>query len=283
MKFFIRCCNTLHLGLMRCLTGTGKKSQNETRGRPKETELAMEFLMVLVRLRTGMRGKELARNFSISESQVSRIFTTWINFLERELRHLNHIPSREQILPHLPKSFRHFENTRLILDATEVRIQRPSSQSAQRQTFSSYKHYNTYKVLIGCTPDGYIAFVSRLWGGSVSDKNILQCSGLLDDLEPGDAIMVDKGFTFPYLPPELTVYRPPFRERHEMQMNAQDVLETRRIASARVHVERVIARVKSFHILDRPFPICMMDIAEHIFKVCCFLSNYRNVLIKDTD
>ncbi|XP_037529268.1 uncharacterized protein LOC119406607 [Rhipicephalus sanguineus] len=230
-----------------------------------------------------MLGMELARNFGMSESQVSRVFTTWINFLERELSHLNHIPSREEIRAHLPKSFRHFENTRLVLDATEVRIQRPSSQSAQRQTFSPYKHFNTYKVLIGCTPDGYIAFASRLWGGSVSDKAILQSSGLLDKLDPGDAIMVDKGFTFPYLPPGLTIYRPPFRERHEAQMNAQDVLETRRIASARVHVERVIARVKSYRILDRPFPICMIDIAESVFKVCCYLSNYRNVLIKDTD
>lgn len=220
-----------------------------------------------------MRGMELARNFGMSESQVSRIFTTWTNFLEWELKHLNHIPSREEIGAHLPKSSRHFENTRLVLDATEVRIQRPSSQSAQRQTFSPYKHFNTYKVLIGCTPDGI----------PLMDKAILQSSGLLDKLDPGDAIMVDKGFTFPYLPPGLTIYRPPFREPHATQMNAQDVLETRRIASAGVHVERVITRVKSYHILDRAFPICMTDITESVFKVCCYLSNYRNILIRDTD
>lgn len=267
-----------------CHTGDGKKKHEpETRGRPKETELATEFFLLLVRLRTGMSERELARNFTLSESQVSRIFATWINFLQRELKKLTNIPSQEAIRQHLPKSFQNFKNTRLVLDATEVRVQRPTSLSAQRQTFSTYKHYNTYKALIGCTPDGYLAYVSRLWGGSVSDKTIIQCSSLLEHLEPGDAIMVDKGFTFPYLPPGITVYRPPFREPHEQQMPAQSVEETRRIACARVHVERVISRVKSFHILDRPFPIAMIDIAEQVFQVCCYLSNFRNVLIKDLD
>lgn len=95
--------------------------------------------------------------------------------------------------------------------------------------------------------------------------------------------MVDKGFTFPYLPAGITVYRPPFREPHQKQMPANKVDETRRIASARVHVERTIARAKSFHILDRPFPIAMIDIAEQVFEVCCLLSNYRLPLIREVD
>lgn len=263
--------------------GSDRKQHNDPRGNQKNSNLAKEFFMVLVRLRTGMQGQELARNFLMSESLVSRTFATWINFLQRELRHLTTFPTRDDIGPHLPKSFYDFPDTRLVLDATEVRIQRPSALNAQRQTFSPYKHYNTYKVLIGCTPDGYITYVSRLWGGSSSDKAILETSGLLDKLEAGDALMVDKGFTFPYLPAGVTVYRPPFRESHQKQMPAKAVDETRRIASARVHVERAISRVKSFHILDRPFPIVMIDIAEQVFEVCCLLSNFRLPLVKEID
>ncbi|XP_075559361.1 uncharacterized protein LOC142590842 [Dermacentor variabilis] len=206
---------------------------------------------------------------------------TWVNLLQRELKKLTTLPSREALQPYLPKPFRDFADTRLVLDATEARIQRPSSLSAQRQTFSAYKHFNTYKVLVGCTSDGYIAFVSLLWGGSVSDTTILESSGLLDELVEGDAVMVDKGFNFPYIPPGVTVYRPPFRQRHQKQMPPAAVHETRRIACARVHVERAIARVKSFRVLDQPFPISMIDIADHVFQVCCFLSNFRNPLIKD--
>ncbi|XP_075539461.1 uncharacterized protein LOC142574199 [Dermacentor variabilis] len=225
--------------------------------------------MVLVRLKTGMPGEEVARNFLMSASHVSRIFATWVNFLELELEARMQMPTIEMIPPHLPGCFRGLENTRLVLDATEVRIQRPSSLSAQRQTFSAYKHYNTYKVLLGCTPDGYIPYVSRLWGGSVSDKTVLQGSGLLDRMDAGDAIMVDKGFTFPYLPPGITVFRPPFREQHESQMRPETVERTRRIVCARVHVERAIGRIKTFQILSKPFSISMIDIAEQVFRVCC--------------
>ncbi|XP_072145158.1 uncharacterized protein [Dermacentor andersoni] len=186
--------------------GWEKRTRSDTRGRPKETDLAAEFFKVLVRLKTGMAGREPAHNFLMSPNQVSRIFATWINFLVLELEQLTKFPTREAIAQHLPKSFKGFENTRLVLDATEVRIQRPSSLHAQRQTFSTYKPYNTYQVLIGCTPDGYISYASRLWGGSVSDKAILQSSGL-DRLQPGHDIMVDKGFIFSYLPQGITIYR----------------------------------------------------------------------------
>ncbi|XP_064472420.1 uncharacterized protein LOC135387683 [Ornithodoros turicata] len=228
-----------------------------------------------------MPGREVARNFMVSESHFSRIFTTWINFLAHKLKELTVLPKVEDLQPNLPKSFRGFENTRLLLDATEIRIQKPSSLNAQRQTFSSYKHYNTYKVVIGCTPDGYIAFISKLWGGSVSDSAVIEESGILDVLEPGDGIMVDKGFAFPALPPHIKLYRPPHRQFHEPQMSSGDVAETRNVARARVHVERAIRRAKSFHILDKPFPISMIDIAEQVFHVCCFLSNFRLPLINN--
>ncbi|XP_064459645.1 uncharacterized protein LOC135369935 [Ornithodoros turicata] len=228
-----------------------------------------------------MPGKKIARNLEISEGNFSKVFTTWINFLCRELKDITKLLTVRQIQTHFPKAFHKFPNTRLVLDATEVRIQRPSSLNAQRQTFSNYKHYNTYKVVVGCTPDGYISFVSRLWGGSVSDVDIVQSSGVLDSLEPGDAIMVDKGFNFPCVPSGIDIYIPPFREKGQAQMPCSAVLSTREVACARVHGERVIRRVKEFHILDGAFPISMVDIAEQIFHVCCYLSNFRLPLINE--
>ncbi|XP_064462315.1 uncharacterized protein LOC135372776 [Ornithodoros turicata] len=228
-----------------------------------------------------MSGKEVARNFVISEGHFSRIFATWVNFLAHALSELTTLPTVQDLRPYLPKSFRGFENSRLLLDGTEVRIQKPSSLNAQRQTFSTYKHYNTYKVVVGCTPDGYIAFVSKLWGGCVSDSVIVESSGILNRLQPGDVIMVDKGFTFCALPPGVDLYRPPFRQTNEPQMSSSDVAATRRVARARVHVERAIRRVKSCHILDKPFPISMIDIAEQVFQVCCYLSNFRLPIVCD--
>ena len=58
----------------------------------------------------------------------------------------------EVIDEHFPKGFKNmFPTTRLTLDATEVPIQRPQNCDAQRITFSTYKHRNTAKTMIGVT------------------------------------------------------------------------------------------------------------------------------------
>lgn len=92
-----------------------------------------------------------------------------------------------------------YPNTRCIIDATEIFIEMPANPSAQQLTFSNYKNRNTLKALIGITPSGVISFISDLYGGNISDKKLTQFSGLLDLLEPGDAVMADRGFTINHL------------------------------------------------------------------------------------
>ena len=53
---------------------------------------------------------------------------------------------------------------------------------ARSQTWSNYKHHNTVKFLIGMTPQGYISFISKGWGGRVSDKYLTEHCGMLDYL-----------------------------------------------------------------------------------------------------
>ena len=74
--------------------------------------------------------------------------------------------------------------------------------SEQRQSFSNYKQRNTYKALLGVAPNGTITFVSDLFYGSESDKSITQRSGLLEQLQPGDLVVADKGFTIQSILPE---------------------------------------------------------------------------------
>ena len=78
-----------------------------------------------------------------------------------------------------------------IIDCFEVFIERPSFLKARAQTWSIYKHHNSVKFL---TPQGSISFISKGWGGRVSIQHLTENSGLLNNLNPGDLILADRGF-----------------------------------------------------------------------------------------
>jgi len=96
----------------------------------------------------------------------------------------------------MPMEFRSIFGTKVavIIDCFEVFTDRPSNLLARAQTWSSYKHHNTVKFLIGCCPQGAISFISRGWGGRVSDKHLTENCGLLNKLLPGDILLADRGF-----------------------------------------------------------------------------------------
>ena len=115
-----------------------------------------EFLLVLMRLKAGLFVQDLADRFGISISSVSRICITWINFLYYELKDLFPFPSQELVRKNMPKEFAQYPTIRIILDCTELFIQRPSAMLAQSETWSDYKHHNTWKLLVGVTPNGQV-------------------------------------------------------------------------------------------------------------------------------
>ena len=51
--------------------------------------------------------------------------------------------------------------------------------------------------------------------------------------------------------------------------NETELLETRRIASLRIYVERAMERIKNYHILDFvPITLCRNGIIDDIFCLC---------------
>ena len=139
----------------------------------------------------------------------------------------------------------------MIIDATEIFVEQPAIPELQQLTFSSYKNHNTYKGLIGISPTGAVVFVCDLYPGSITDRELTRRCGILDMLDKGDAVMADRGFDIE----EDLILRgvrlniPPFL-RGKQQLNQAELVETRRIASLRIHVERAMELPKNFHIFD---------------------------------
>lgn len=215
--------------------------------------------------------------FGVSTSTVSRIWVTWLDFLDNRLRQ---VPT--WMPPHLcdkyrPQAFTDKGYTTVdgILDCTEIFIETPSSFRVQSETYSSYKKHNTAKGLVVCSPNGFVMFVSDLSPGRLSDKALTKASGVLEKFSPGRSLMADRGFTIEEECKELSLHLniPPFMEGRP-QLSEADETETRLIASVRIHVERVIRRIKTYRILSQVFPNSMSGQLNKVWHVCARLTNF---------
>jgi len=93
-------------------------------------------------------------------------------------------------------------------------VQQPRNFGKQGNCYSSYKGHTTYKFLVGVAPNGSIVYLSDVYEGSISDKEIVKRSGFLDHLHPGDVVMADRGFNIEDLlmPRKSKLIIPPFWE-----------------------------------------------------------------------
>lgn len=129
--------------------------------------------------------------------------------------------------------------------------------------------------MVGTTPAGLIHYVSKAYGGRVSDKAIFEKSGLINNCTPTqDAIMVDRGFLIDELcsMQGIKLISPPFK-KDKKQLSEEDAIRNRKIAAARVHIERMNARIKVMEVLNGKMDWHLVKYSDDIFTVCCGLAN----------
>lgn len=243
-----------------------------------------QLFLTIMKLRCAKDDIELSIHFKISESTVSRIFTTWINFLFFQLQEIDIWPSRKLIDQHMPSDFKKkFPRTRVILDATEFPIQKPSDVNLQSATWSAYKHRNTIKTMIGCSPRGAVSFVSDTFCGSVSDRQIIENSDLLNKastFEKNDSIMADRGIMVQDLFATRDVMvNTPTMLKGKSQLEPSEIVHDRRVASKRIHIERIIGLSKKYKILKQELPHSKLPLGNRIVKVCFYLVNFKKVIV----
>ena len=183
----------------------------------------------------------------------------------------------------LPHAFKNkYPTTFAIIDGSELFIETPSDLCVQSSTWSNYKHHNTFKFLVACTPNGAISYISPLYVGSISDVELTRVCGFLEKLEgrSGISIMADRGFTVKDMLANIGVELniPPFMEGRK-QLPAEEVERGRGIASLRIHVERAIGRMKTYSIMKGTLPNTLSRVANQIVSVCAWLTNFQPSLV----
>ncbi|KAK3923384.1 Putative nuclease [Frankliniella fusca] len=240
-----------------------------------------QLFMTLIRLKLGFGLQTLADWFRCSKTTVSNIVLTWVSALHTVLfdGFMGVIPSLAKVQQSLPECFKPFPTCRIVLDCTEVVTAVPKNMRKHNLTYSQYKHRTTFKGLVGVAPNGSCVFASKLYPGSTSDKAVVEDSKVAQVLQPGESVMADKGFLIgDLLPAGVSLIRPPFKTT--VQFTEQQVIDSRKISKARVHVERAIERIKRYKILNF-IPTCLAPRATMVFQVCCALTNLQKPLIAE--
>jgi hypothetical protein len=156
-----------------------------------------KIILSLMRLRRAFTFLHLGHIYAITRQNASAIFIdillamhqlVYVNMIQKR------VPTLDKIRAFVPPEFKDFPLVKFLLDGTEFRIESPSLFKDKVAVYSGYYDDSTFKFLVACTPRGNVSFVSQAFNGHTSDKVATEQSNFLQLLNPGEGVMVDKGF-----------------------------------------------------------------------------------------
>ncbi|KAK6181845.1 hypothetical protein SNE40_009625 [Patella caerulea] len=129
------------------------------------------WILTLMRLRLNVTASFLTYEFNVSLPTVSRVLVDVIDVMYVRMKPLVVWPSRDNLRKTMPIQFRKHFGTKCvaIIDCFGVFINRT-------------------------TPQGTVSYISKAWGGRVSDKYITENDDFLNNILPGDLVLADRGF-----------------------------------------------------------------------------------------
>ena len=122
-----------------------------------------------------------------------------------------------------------------------------------------------------------MSYVSPAYGGSASDRQLIERSNVPAACDPGDSVMADKGFDVDdiFIPFNVSVNIPSFFKKQN-RISSETVVKDSKIASKRVHIERIIGLGKTFKILKNPLNTYETTLSTQILTTCFYLCNQTN-------
>ncbi|KAK3916958.1 putative transposase for insertion sequence element IS702 [Frankliniella fusca] len=233
------------------------------------------IILTMMKIKLAVSFSSLAALFDLTIQTCCNYFYDTVLVLSRILKCMIVWPDKEKILKNMPKCFRNYKSTRAILDAYEIPVEKPKCIACRIKLYSHYKKNFTAKVMMVCTPSGLVSLCSGAFGGRASDKVVTQATGVYGLCDPGDGLMVDKGFDIDKECQDslLALIRPPLMRSKTKKFSRAESVQCAKIARARVHVERVIQRVREYHILKFKVPWNICPYLDDIVVIVCALVN----------
>ena len=242
------------------------------------------FCYVLLKLKRNRTFEECTYQFGVSDTVFSQVYKTWLSFFKSELQGIeDYCTVKLKDLPKPPKPFRNklLRNVRFSLDCTEFKCQSTKNYREQGNTWSDYKKHTTMKAAIMIGPTGFLSRISKLAQGSISDREIFKKSGFNNLLDPGDGLLVDRGFNIE----DLVIKKgakliiPPFLRGRKI-FTYQELVQSRIITRAHIHVERFNQRLKLWKYISDIIPHYKLETINDAVFVCAMLVNFTKIFAK---
>lgn len=231
-----------------------------------------QIVITLLKYRQGIDFMLIEKIYHLDRRVISNIFIYWTNAIYNYMKKIDFWSMR----------YLNPNKYTCIIDCTEIFTERSTTNPRiNQELFSNYKNHNTFKYLVAIDEKGLIIFCSKIYGGSKSDRFIIEDSKIINLLEPGNIVLADRGFNVSDLLEEkgIVLNLPPFKTAP--QFSPAEVIETRIVANRRIHVERVINLTKKYKILSTILPASLWPYANEIVYNANTLSNFKGRVIKN--
>lgn len=162
----------------------------------------------------------------------------------------------------------------LIVDVTELEIDRPKNKDKRKKTYSGKKKQYLKKKEIVVTKDKMIISVSKVYDGSIHDLTIRRSEKEIDDIIGSDKYQLycDKG----YIGLENNNIFIPKKEYQNKSLSLQDISQNKDINRKRIKVEHVFKDMKIFKSLKDKCRNFIEDAFNKRFMVIAGLVNLKN-------
>jgi hypothetical protein len=211
-----------------------QKSKKVSGRSSKLKTLEDEVLMLLMYYRFYVSFQFLGLLFDLDESNVCR----HIHRLEPMLASVIKIKKNRELSQDCLEE--------ILIDATEIQIQRPKKK--QKEFYSGKKKKHTIKFEIQTDTSGKILNISKAYCGKTHDFKIRKTS---EHVPKDVTILADSGYQgLQGIHPKTIL---PHKRKRKSKLSAEQKTHNRALSSKRVSVEHVFAHLKKFKILGSTY------------------------------
>ena len=235
------------------------------------------FLLTTMKLRLNLKNKDLSKRLRIRYCRVTSIFVLWLDAMRRTIGlgiklGTNDISEKKDTAASQP---------RILIDCTELSICTPRDSDVKKYTQSGTKNGDTVKFLVAVTPESQFAFISSVYGGTASDKEVVMTSKILDSLDPFDVILADRNCNIQEECDERNLnllLSPRDTQTKEIKIDAKRT--KRRSKNQHFIIEQSIHRLKRFAILNSKITLQVVPELYKVILACASICN-QNILHKN--